>query len=95
MLTAQTAQVVAVNAGNLEGARSNPLLSVSELSVEFTCPSCGSALHRVTMKFSGPYSGSVVCGSCEFRDSAISYLGKKVFIVEPLPDPVDEGVGDE
>ena len=96
MLAAQTAQVAAVNADSLEVARSNPLLNVSELSAEFTCPSCGGfPLHRVTMKLSGPYSGSVVGGSCEFRDSASSYLGKQMFIVEPLPDPVTPVYQDE
>lgn len=83
----------------------NPMLVTSALGSDFPCPACGGTLHRVHMPLTGPYSGSVVCSACDFRDTVVSFLGKQIFVVESLPpaapvyvndgpDEVDDGSGD-
>ncbi len=50
------------------------------------CPRCDKETLKVkSMPFSGAYSGSIYCSSCDFRDSVIGYLGKQMIQVEPMP----------
>jgi hypothetical protein len=51
------------------------------------CPSCKKEtliIHK--MPLSGPYSGGIICSSCDHRDSVIGFLGKQMINVQPLPD---------
>lgn len=54
---------------------------------EDICPQCKKKkLVRFISMFSGPYGGTIVCENkkCAYRESSISYLGKKMISVEPL-----------
>lgn len=50
------------------------------------CPDCGSPMERSYSLMGGPYSGSVRCTKCTYRDSVTGYFGKSIFKVEHLPD---------
>ena len=51
------------------------------------CPSCDKETLKIrSMPLSGPYSGSIICLSCNYSDSVVSFLGKQMVRVEPLPN---------
>jgi hypothetical protein len=51
------------------------------------CPSCDKETLKIrSMPLSGPYSGSIICFSCNYSDSVVSFLGKQMVRVEPLPN---------
>jgi hypothetical protein len=50
------------------------------------CPSCDKETLKIrSMPLSGPYSGSIICFSCNYSDSVVNFLGKQMIRVEPLP----------
>lgn len=52
------------------------------------CTKCGSSeLERMHVPLGGRYSGHVRCKSCGHLETAMSYLGKTCFKVEPMEDP--------
>lgn len=58
------------------------------LNEEDTCFTCKTlTLERSRSLFNGPWSGSVRCTACDYRDSFMSYVGRKSIIVEPLDKP--------
>jgi len=66
----------------------NPFMSKRLASPDTVCSNCGAhGLEIVSMILSGPYSGSVKCNQCGHSESVMSYLGKRIFKVEPLPTP--------
>jgi hypothetical protein len=50
-----------------------------------SCPRCKGALERSMMRLFGPYSGTVRCTACDYHDSLMSYLGKSMIQVQPMP----------
>ena len=58
------------------------------------CPRCKGALERSRgLMVSGPWSGSVRCTNCDYRDSVMGYLGRSMFQVEPMPkgaEPIND-----
>ena len=71
----------------LEEAEKHPATLISEIEA-VGCPRCSSeVLKIVRVAGLGPsYAGQVYCTSCEYRDSAMSFLVKSVFPVQPLPE---------
>jgi len=78
----------------LEAIKNPTPLQVSNLfaisweatSEEFTCPRCEAQLERSRgLMISGPWAGSVRCTKCDYRDSVLSYLGKSMVQVQPMP----------
>ena len=52
----------------------------------FACPRCEAPLERARgLMISGPWAGSVRCTKCDYRDSVVSYLGKSMVEVQPMP----------
>lgn len=52
----------------------------------FACPLCKGKLERTCgHMLSSPWSGSVRCTACTYRDSVCSYLARSMFSVEPMP----------
>lgn len=74
------------NEQRLEAAEKHPATLISEIE-GVGCPRCSSeTLKRVRVaRFDSPYAGRVYCTSCEYRDSVMSFLGKSMFPVQPLP----------
>ena len=55
------------------------------------CPRCDKETLKVkSMPFSGAYSGSIYCSSCDFRDSVMGYLGKQMVQVQPMPQGAEQ-----
>lgn len=55
-------------------------------SKEFTCHRCSSPLERTRgLMLTSPWSGSVRCTKCEYKDSVMGYLGKSMIQVQPMP----------
>jgi len=55
-------------------------------SEEFTCPRCNAPLERTRgLMLISPWSGSVRCTKCEYKDSVMGYLGKSMIQVQPMP----------
>ena len=51
------------------------------------CLGCGKeTLERSVPLMGGKWSGSVRCKECDYRDSLMTYLGKTIITVEPLPE---------
>lgn len=75
------------NEQHLEAAEKHPAMLVSEIEA-VGCPRCSSkALKTVRVAgFGSPYVGQVYCTSCDYRDSVMSFLGKSLFTVQPLPE---------
>jgi hypothetical protein len=49
------------------------------------CDICKAAtLERSSGLFFGPWSGSVRCTSCDYKDTFASYVGRKSIVIEPL-----------
>lgn len=71
--------------------KDNPLLPRSMLMerdapIGTKCPSCDKETLKIrSMPLSGPYSGSIICFSCNYTDSVVSFLGKQMVRVEPMP----------
>jgi len=55
---------------------------------EDKCPKCGKGkLIRMRLAMSRTMGGMIICQKkdCDYRESVVSYLGKKIISVEPLP----------
>jgi len=51
------------------------------------CPRCKGPMERTRgLMLSSPWSGSVRCTKCDYRDSVTGYLGRSMIQVEPMPD---------
>lgn len=79
-------------------AEDNPLTDVGKIAKEFTkvswvkmdgesdeCPACRMAtLERSRGVVMGPWGGAIRCMTCDYKDSFMSYVGRKCIIVEPM-----------
>lgn len=92
----------------LEAAKNPTPLQISKLFAiswepapeGFKCRWCEAPMERSRgLMISGPWAGTVRCTKCEYRDSVMSYLGKSMIEVQPMPpgavlvydrEPVDE-----
>jgi hypothetical protein len=55
------------------------------------CPSCDKEGLKIrSMPLTGPYSGSIICLSCNYRDSVVNFLGKQMFQVQPMPQGAEQ-----
>lgn len=51
------------------------------------CLSCGKeSLERSHYLMGGPFSGTVRCTACEYRDTVVGYLSRTIVKVEPMPE---------
>lgn len=74
------------NAERLRQAETHAAILITDIE-GIQCPRCSSLLKRVRVAgISLSYGGQIYCTSCEYRDSAMSFIGKNLFRVEPLPE---------
>ena len=52
---------------------------------DIKCPKCNSINFIFLPSFSGVYSGGVVCNDCGYRDTFLTYIGKQICKIEPMP----------
>jgi len=67
------------------------LLMERDAPIGSKCPSCNKETLKIrSMPLTGPYSGSIICFSCNYSESVVSYLGKQIVQVQPMPHGAEQ-----